>query len=161
MANAIISRSFIFICIPRHAVYTFLVAVFLMQSATPVFSMPARNTQPAELNWQLDKTVNGVDFFYAMSSCDGHDVVFLKMKNKNKYSVEITWKEVFQTQLTKDKEGFSGAKKIVLPPGEMLETDCAHPSNPALRILSSQVDPTYVVSITKFNYKDISVIKMK
>jgi hypothetical protein len=160
MANATIFRGFVFIHTSRHAAYTFLVVVFLMLSASHVFSMCMRNTQPAELNWQLDKTVNGVDFFYAMSSCDGHDVVFLKIKNKNKYSVEITWKEVFQTQLAKDKEGFSGAKKIVLPPGEMAETDCAHPSNPALRILSSQVDPTYVVSITKFNYKDISVIKM-
>lgn len=116
---------------------------------------------PLDLNWQLDKTVSGVDFFYAKSSCDGHDVVFLKMKNKNKYSVEISWKEVFQTQLARDKEGFSGTKKIVVPPGEMLESDCTHPSNPALLILSSQVDPTYIVSITKFNYKDISVIKVK
>jgi hypothetical protein len=69
-------------------------------AGSPVNKMASN---PIELNWQFDKTASGVDFFYAISSCDGQDVVFLKMKNKNKYSVEISWKEVFQTQLAKKK----------------------------------------------------------
>ena len=82
-------------------------------------------------------------------------MVFLKMNNKNQYSVDVSWKEVFETQLAKDKEGSGGAKKIILPKGETLESDCAHPAQPVLLTRSSQVDPTYVVTISKFNYKDI------
>ncbi|MFT3705755.1 MAG: hypothetical protein QM802_25525 [Agriterribacter sp.] len=138
------------------------VMLTIMSSFTSV-KKTSDNTiiQNTALNWQLDKTVAGVDFFYAISSCNGDNVVFLKMNNKNQYSVEVSWKEVFQTQLAKDKEGLAGAKKIVLAKGETLESDCDHPTQPSLLIHSSQVDPTYVVTISKFNYKDVSVNKVK
>ena len=141
------------------ALCVFVIILALLSNAADTASALTQN-KLAELKWQLDKTISGVEFFYAISSCGGQDVVFLKMKNNNNYSVEISWKEVFQTQLAKEKEAFTGGKKIVLPPGELLESDCTHPANPSLLTRSSQVDPTYVVTISKFNYKDILVNKM-
>ena len=109
-----------------------------------------------DLNWQLDKTVNGVEFFYALSSCSGSNAVFLKLNNKNKYAVEVSWKEGFQTQIEKDAEG-KGDKKIVIQPGETFETNCFNPVHKELVVLASKAVPTYVAIISKFNYKDVTV----
>ncbi|MCC6289018.1 MAG: hypothetical protein IT249_14130 [Chitinophagaceae bacterium] len=113
---------------------------------------------PQNLNWQLETTVNAVEFYYAISKCNTETVVFLKMKNKNNYNVQVSWKEVFQTQLEKDKETGTG-KKIIIPPGETFESDCTNIIHPELVIFSSQINPTYVVSILKFNYRNIVISK--
>ena len=113
---------------------------------------------PQNLNWQLETTVNGVEFYYAISKCNTENVVFLKMKNKNNYNVQVSWKEVFQTQLEKNKE--TGVeKKITILPGETFESDCTNIVHPELVIFSSQINPTYIVSISKFNYKNIMISK--
>ncbi|HEX5024050.1 MAG TPA: hypothetical protein VFV68_02210 [Agriterribacter sp.] len=116
-----------------------------------------------DLNWHLDKTVNGVQFFYAIAACNGKngDVVFLKMNNKNTYAVEVLWKEVFQTQMEKVAEGRGGEKRIILQPGETFESDCNHASHKELLIIAQQAFPTYLATISKFNYKEISVKKAK
>ncbi|PVD49476.1 hypothetical protein DC498_24730 [Terrimonas sp.] len=113
---------------------------------------------PQNLNWQLETTVNGVEFYYAISKCNTESVVFLKMKNKNNYNVQVSWQEVFQTQLEKNKETGT-EKKVTILPGETFESDCANISHPELVIFSSQINPTYVVSISKFNYKNIKISK--
>jgi len=115
-----------------------------------------------DLNWQLDKTVNGVQFFYAIAACNGKngDVVFLKMNNKNAYAVEVLWKEVFQTQMEKEVESYRGEKKIILQPGETFESDCSNATHKELLIIAQQAFPTYLATISKFNYKEISVKKV-
>ena len=110
-----------------------------------------------DLNWQLDKTVNGVEFFYALSACKGSDAVFLKLNNKNKYPVEVSWKETFQTQVEKDAKGNGDKKKIIIQPGETFETDCINPIHKELVVLASKAVPTYVAVISKFSYKDVAV----
>lgn len=116
-----------------------------------------------DLKWQLDKTVSGVQFFYAIAACHGKDgdVVFLKMNNKNAYAVEVLWKEVFQTQIEKEAEGYGGEKKIVLQPGETFESDCNNATRKELLIVAQQAFPTYIATIAKFNYKEITVKKVK
>jgi hypothetical protein len=110
-----------------------------------------------DLNWQLDKTVNGVEFFYALSACKGSDAVFLKLNNKNKYPVEVAWKETFQTQVEKDAEGNGGRKKMIIQPGVTFETDCINPIHKDLVVLASKAVPTYIAAISKFSYKDVTV----
>ena len=110
-----------------------------------------------DLNWQLDKTVNGVEFFYALSACKGSDAVFLKLNNKNKYPVEVSWKETFQTQVEKDAKGNGDKKKMIIQSGETFETDCINPIHKELVVLASKAVPTYVAVISKFNYKDVTV----
>ncbi|MFT3947309.1 MAG: hypothetical protein QM763_10075 [Agriterribacter sp.] len=114
---------------------------------------------PQNLNWQLGTTTNGVEFYYAISKCNTENIVFLKMKNKNNYNVEVRWKEVFQTQLEANKEP-GVEKKIILKPGETSESDCVNITHPELVIFSAQINPTYMVTISKFNYKDISISKI-
>ncbi|MFT3750043.1 MAG: hypothetical protein QM768_17125 [Agriterribacter sp.] len=110
------------------------------------------------LNWQLETTVNGVEFYYAISKCNTENVVFLKMKNKNNYNVQVSWQEIFQTQLEKNKET-GMEKKITILPGETSASDCTNINHSELVIFSSKINPTYVVSILKFNYKNIQVSK--
>lgn len=111
------------------------------------------------LNWQHDKTVGGVELFYAISSCKGSSAVFLKMNNKNKYPVEVLWKEVFETQAEKAAEAYGGLKKIVIEPGETMASDCDDPTHKALVVLAGNAIPTYIAVISNFNYKDVTVNK--
>jgi hypothetical protein len=109
------------------------------------------------LNWQWDKTVNGVEFSYALSACKGSDVVFLKLNNTNKYPVDVSWSEVFETQVEKNAEGNGNRKKMIIQPGEIFESDCMNPVHKELVILASKAVPTYIAVISKFSYKDVTV----
>ncbi len=109
------------------------------------------------LNWQLDKTVNGVEFFYALSACQSNDAVFLKLNNTNKYPVNVSWKETFETQVEKDAEGNGGRKKMIIQPGETFEADCVNPAHKELVVLAPKAVPTYIAVISKFSYKDVTV----
>ena len=131
-----------------------------------IFSAPKVRASPpqpqiiqAVIQWQLDKTVGGVEFYYAISTCNKENVVFIKMNNKNSYSVEVSWKEVFQTQLEKNKEGFAGTKKITISSGETFESDCNNIRQPQLVVLAGQISPTYIATISGFSFKDISVTR--
>lgn len=109
------------------------------------------------LNWQLDKTVNGVELFYALSACKGSDVVFLRLNNTNKYPVNVSWNEVFETQVEKNAEGNRDRKKMIIQPGETFESDCMNPVHKELVVLASKAVPTYIAVISKFSYKDVTV----
>lgn len=111
------------------------------------------------INWQLDATVDGVQFYHSISGCNGRKVVFLKFDNTNKYKVNVSWKEVFTTQEGPHIEGVQGQKEVLLSPGKTLETNCENSIHKELVILPEQVNPTYVANISKFEYKDISVTK--
>ncbi|MBC7936722.1 MAG: hypothetical protein H7Y86_15330 [Rhizobacter sp.] len=112
-------------------------------------------------NWILDTEVNGVEFYHSIQDCNGKKVVFLKFNNKNSYAVEVSWKEVFTTQEGPQIEGFLGQKTIVLEVGETKETDCSNPLKKQLLIMPEQVKPTYLAEVSKFNYKAITVVKVK
>ncbi|MCY7422714.1 MAG: hypothetical protein LH478_13345 [Chitinophagaceae bacterium] len=111
----------------------------------------------ATINWKLDKVTNGVEFYHALQDCGGKNVVFLMLKNKNKFQVKITWQEVFSTQEGPGIKGYSGKKSIELASGELKETSCTNPRNKKLIILPEQVQPTYIASISNFSYSDITV----
>ena len=131
------------------------------------FSFANRSPHPLHLmkkqqsavvvDWQLDATVNGVEFYHAVVECGGRNVVFLKLNNKNGYKVNATWKEVFTTREGKELVGEQGQKKVLLSTGEIVETSCENINRKELVILPEQVHSAYVVSIAKFQYKDITV----
>lgn len=109
-------------------------------------------------NWTFAKTVGNVDFYYKISSCKGSNAVFLKFDNKNKYSVQISWKEVLITrQITSKKESMQGEKKLNLSPGETISSDCGDEKNTECAILAKDALPAYKADILQFEYKDISV----
>ena len=117
------------------------------------------NSSPGR--WQLDATVNGVKFYYYIESCQGRNMVFLKINNTNKYKVEVTWKEVFTTQFEQKAEGFKGQKKMVLPAGETSETNCTAPRQKKLLVSPEQVNPAYPAEISAFSFASITVSKVK
>jgi len=138
---------------------TLLLIFFFSNSffTTPLKNPPVRDHYTVD--WQLDKTVDGVEFYHAISSCSGKKVVFLKLVNKNSYSVKASWKELFATQFDKELEGYKGKKHLVLSPGETSETSCTTARHKELVVLPSQITPTYEADISSFSFKEISVSK--
>ncbi len=117
--------------------------------------------QVNSVTWILDKTVSQVDFYYTFKECDGQKTVFLKFNNNNSFPVKISWTEVFSTQLEKGKQGAAGQKSIVIPPGISSYSDCSNNSHKEYVTSPSQVSPTYVAVISKFEYRNVTVEKIK
>ena len=113
------------------------------------------------IDWKLDHTIGGVEFYHAIAECGGKKVVFLKMNNKKNYKVNVSWKEVFTTEDNIQVEGAQGQKNILLSTGENMEMSCDNISRKELIIFPEQVDPTYIIKILKFNYKNIMVSKAR
>jgi hypothetical protein len=135
--------------------------VLLLQSTNGLFAQrPPENSTP-RINWSLNATVNNVKFYHAIVDCNGKKMVFLKFDNKNSYPVDVTWKEVFATQLEEKADGYAGKKQLTLQKGVTMPVNCADNLNKKNIISSSEVSPTYVVEIRKFDYKEISVSKAK
>lgn len=120
--------------------------------------MNAGNNYWPGSNWTLAKTVGNVDFYYKISICKGSNAVFLKFDNKNKYSVQISWKEVLITkQVNSKKESMQGEKKLSLSPEETISSDCGDDKNTECAILAKDAVPAYKADILQFEFKDISV----
>ncbi len=116
------------------------------------------NNLPAN-DWVLDQTTGNVEFYHKLVTCQGKKVVLLKLNNKNAYSVKVSWKEVFTTQMEQQAEGHFGRKELVVAPGEVAAADCTGNHPRALMILPAGVSPAYEANIQKFSYKDILVTK--
>lgn len=110
-------------------------------------------------SWILDETINNVECFYKIESCNGATTVFLRFNNKNTGNVKITWEESFQTQLEKGLPGGSTKKELILSPGFTSDIDCSS-VNPLTIINAFQVAPTYPSVIKSFDFINISVITL-
>ncbi|MEO6584082.1 MAG: hypothetical protein ABIO05_07145 [Ferruginibacter sp.] len=111
--------------------------------------------------WVLDKTVSNVVFYHMVKVCKGENVVFLKFNNKNTSPVKISWAEVFSTQLETDRPGALGQKSLVIPSGVSSYSDCSGSSHKEFITLSTDVSPAYIAVISKFDFKNITVEKVK
>lgn len=111
--------------------------------------------------WIFDKTVDNVEFYYRLMDCTGQKVVFLKFINRNTHNVKISWKESFDTQTQKQIEGFRGRKHLVIGNGETSQTGCTDRRFRECLVLPEDADPTSIVQIVKFSYKEITVSKDK
>lgn len=163
LAKGNFSRATCCLCIKRiKIILTTFFLVLLLQSTTSLFAQRTSvDDQMPGISWSLDATVKNVKFYHSIVDCNGKKVVFLKFDNKNSYPVDISWKEVFTTQLEEKADGFAGKKQLTLQKGVTMPVNCADNLNKKNIISSSEVSPTYVVEIKKFDYKDIIVSKAK
>lgn len=136
-----------------------IVFALMLFGLLPANTLFAQSSSPDQ-NWIYDKTVDGVHFSHSIADCSGKKVVFLKFENKNIYQVEVSWKEVFETQVDAATEGFSGSKTMTIPSGITMPAGCADAANKKNIILPSEVSPLYVAVIKKFDFKDIHVTKI-
>jgi hypothetical protein len=111
----------------------------------------------AQTTWQLSQTKGNVEFYYSMSTCNDNTVVLLKFVNKNKSSVTVKWKEVFETQFGAGVVGVFGEKQLTLVPGTTEQTNCSSTLNPKCIVRGDQVHPAYIAKIQKFNFSEIIV----
>jgi hypothetical protein len=112
---------------------------------------------PAITEWVLDASIGNVDFYHAITLCNGEKVVFLKFNNKNSYPVKANWKEVFKIKSGESKDGFNGKKELILAPGITTPNDCSDKANKKSIILPSEIDPALVTEILDFNFKEVTV----
>jgi hypothetical protein len=134
-----------------------LSAFSVSNSAPPSLSALQKQPVTVAVEWQLDATVNGVEFYHAIAECKGRKIVFLKVNNKNAYKVNVSWKEVFTSVEGQKVAGANSPKKLLLSTGETFEASCETTIRKELVILPEQVHPTHVIKIAKFNYNDIAV----
>jgi len=106
--------------------------------------------------WTLDATVNNVECYYKIATCNGSTTVFLKFNNKNAGNVKITWEESFQTQSENGLPGTLGKKELILLPGFSADNDCSN-VNPLTIIQSFQIAPAYPSVIKSFNFIKVNV----
>ena len=111
-----------------------------------------------ETEWKLDKTVHNVRFYHSVVSCNGKNVVLLKLLNMNSYKVSVSWKELFVTKQIREKSaGASGKKELILAPGEISASGCQETKNRSLVILPSDISPAYEADVEKFEFSEIAV----
>ncbi len=113
-------------------------------------------------SWVFDKTVSNVDMYHMIDECNGKNVIYLKFENKNKFKVQINWKEVFVTsQVAAKTESFDGEKKLLLPAGQVMTTYCGETINQACLILAEKAIPHYKADFRNFEFKDVLITALK
>ena len=88
----------------------------------------AQNTwNPIGLSVSGDNTMNGVDALFQLNTCNGEDVVFMKLVNHNSYAVIVEWYPAVFTNDLKwiKKENISDKKSITLSPNSDVASDCS------------------------------------
>lgn len=110
-------------------------------------------------SWTLDTTVNNVECYYRIETCNGATTVFLRFHNKNAGNVKISWEEIFTTQYEKAVPGFFGSKELVLQPGYTPEYNCNLTHN-VLVIKYDRVNPAYPAEVSEFKFSNLSVTSL-
>lgn len=143
-----------------------LTAIFYFSSTLqsnnlPLSYMPkAISHLPNDEQWTLAKTIDKVDFYYIIKECKGEKTVFLKLNNKNKYAVKVSWKEVFQTLQKANVEGVNGKKEITLTAGQTLQGNCDNNDETVAKefvIPSSKINPAFKADVSGYGVTDVSV----
>lgn len=112
--------------------------------------------------WQLDKTIDGVELYHSIITCNNSNAVLLRFVNNNDHDVDISWKEVFTTQqVPEKKEGNNGKKQLRLVKGETFASGCNESRNRKCLVLPGEAIPTYAATIRSFEFKDISVVRAR
>lgn len=114
---------------------------------------------PQQVEWQLDTTLGGVQFFHATIACNGKQAIMIKFNNQNNYPVQVSWKEMLTDEGNRRHESAAGIKKLVINPGETAASGCNENTNRQLLVLPDKSVLTHAIRITKFQFRDLIVSK--
>ena len=114
---------------------------------------------PQQVEWQLDTTLGGVQFFHAAIACNGKQAIMIKFNNQNNYPVQVSWKEMLTDEGNRGHESAAGIKKLVINPGATAASGCNENRNRQLLVLPDQSVLTHAIRITKFQFRDLIVSK--
>lgn len=109
-------------------------------------------------SWILDKTINNVDFYHKIVTCEDKKAVLLKFDNKNSFSVKISWKQIVNSkQEPNATDEFSSLNTLIVNSGSVEATDCSDNNNDLLVVLPSEASPMYMADILSFSFSNIVV----
>lgn len=111
-------------------VITGLLFLFAIKS----FSQDKATWEPVYLQVTGANTMNGIEANFQVGNCNNEDVVFIRFKNNNDYSVKLEWFDAVFTQelkwINKDEEV---NKRSVVIPGKLEMTGtCINTDSPQL-----------------------------
>lgn len=106
-----------------------LIGLFLITTYT--FSQNNLNWQGVFLTVSGHHEKDGVEAYFALSQCDGEDVIILKLVNKNNVDVTVSWQPAIFTQ-SKQWINTTKTKTLTIGAGQTLTGDCQ--TNNALKI---------------------------
>ena len=100
--------------------YLTVIAALLFLSVTQSFSQNKNAWEPVYLQVTGANTMNGIEADFQVGKCNNEDVVFIKFKNNNDYSVKLEWFDAVFTQELKwiNKDG-EGSRRSVEIPGKL------------------------------------------
>lgn len=106
------------------------------------------NWNPIKLNVAGHNTLSGVEASYQVNTCNGDDVVFVKLVNHNAYSVTVEWYPgVFTKELNWiRKENPSDKISVTVNPNAELAGDCSGANQTMMIRLKD-----FSVDVTNFN----------
>ena len=138
-----------------------LLLVFIIPVLTIAFTTRGNHEGSSKDEWTLDKTVGNIDFYHKISTCDGKETVFLKLHNKSRTPVTVTWKEIFVVQPGEgeQKKMTSGLKKFAVPPGVSVAADCSDARQKLLITQPKQESPVHEEDIVSFSFSEIKISK--
>ena len=122
-----------------------------------ILCMTASISLKAQTNWTQDQTLNGVKCYHKIEQCNGVNVVFLKFDNTTNGILYISWKEVFNTQLENNIEGWKGVKQMTLAPGVTEQSNCSDNRTPSCLLVPLDASPAYPAVISNFSFSNLSV----
>jgi hypothetical protein len=133
---------------------------FILRPAFSNFKKYELAPLPTAGSWVLASTVSNVKFYYMISPCGGKNAIFLKFENKNKYDVNLTWVESFQTQQLGYVNGFDGVRQLQINASETRSASSCTDSKKECIRFAHQVSPAYLAEVLNFAFKDITVTKV-
>lgn len=97
-----------------------LIGLFLITTYT--FSQNNLNWQGVFLTVSGHHEKDGVEAYFALSQCDGEDVIILKLVNKNNVDVTVSWQPAIFTQ-SKQWINTTKTKTLTIGAGQTLTGD--------------------------------------
>ena len=113
---------------------------------------------PIGLTVSGHNTINGVDASYQLNTCNGEDVVFVKLVNHNTYAVTVEWYPAVFTQDQQwiKKENLTDKISVALAPNIELAGDCSGTkSGMLIRLSDFSVQP---LNFFRYGATNFSVI---
>jgi hypothetical protein len=140
----------------KSILFTIMISLFIIMGNKSTGAVSGDDNK-----WILKKSSGNVDLYYKIGECEGSKVIFLKFENKNKYDVQVSWKEAITDKTYGNAiDSYSGQKQLILSPGITQQDDCSNVTCKECLIKMTEVSPVLVVDPVEIEFKDISVTQV-
>jgi hypothetical protein len=113
-----------------------------------------------EPKWVLHSTIDGVSFYYKISTCQELSVIYLRISNRNQQEVKVRWDEEFWTSQFHVHENPEGSKELAISPNQEVTNGCGENGALQCAIPISKIVSIPNESFLKFDFRNIEIVKI-